>query len=239
MKQVFYIFFVGLLIVSCRKDTVKQASAGLQLQVKFNVDSSPVQFDTLCYRNVAKQTYSLSHLEFFISNIVLHSAEGDVVTDQVYYINARDISTTNILLNNLPARHYTGISCLIGLDSLHNQTGALYPSKENNGMYWPVQMGGGYHFMKLEGRVKSGDSSLGYAMHLGQNANVVHSNLSGNFQLYDDYTNVLILTMNVDSWFDTPYVYDFFVDGRYTMSYSALMQKLKANGIDVLNLLVP
>lgn|SRR5574343_1471594 len=239
MKQVILAFVLLLLAGACRKDPNTQASASLKLQIKFNVDSSPLQFDTLKYLNTAGQTYSVSHLEFFISNIVLHSPQGDVASGQVFYVNARRPNTSVIQLDHLPARQYTGISCLIGLDSVHNQTGALYPSQDNNGMFWPVPMGGGYHFMKLEGRVKSADSSLGYAMHLGLNPHLVRTDMLGNFQLYDNYTKASVITMNIDSWFDTPYVYDFFVDGRYTMAYPVLMMKLKANGTDVLDLLEP
>ncbi len=239
MKQVILVLVLMLLVGACRKDANTQASANLKLQLKFNVDSSPLQFDTLLYRNADGQTYSVTHLEFFISNIVLHSAQGDVASDQVFYVNARRPNTNIIQLDHLPARSYTGISCLIGLDSVHNQSGALYPSQDNNGMFWPVSMGGGYHFMKLEGRVISADTSLGYAMHLGQNPHLVHATMLGKFQLYDNYTMSSVITMNINSWFETPYVYDFFVDGRYTMAYPVLMMKLKANGSDVLDLLEP
>jgi hypothetical protein len=239
MKQVILVYALMLLVGACRKDPNTQVTASLKLQLKFNVDSSPMQFDTLQYLNSAGQTYSVSHLEFFISNIVLHSTQGDVASNQVFYVDARRPNTNSIQLDHLPARSYSGISCLIGLDSVHNRTGALYPSQDNNGMFWPVPMGGGYHFMKLEGRVKSADSSLGYAMHLGQNPHLVQANMLGNFQLFDNSTKVSVVAMNIDSWFDTPYVYDFFVDGRYTMAYPVLMMKLKANGADVLDLLEP
>ena len=36
-------------------------------------------------------------------------------------------------------------------------------------MAWPDVMGGGYHFLKLEGHYKKDSLLAGYAMHIGQN----------------------------------------------------------------------
>lgn len=239
MKQVVIASVMTILLAGCQKETHEASGTSLKLKFEFNVAGSPLQFDTLKYVNAAGQSYSVSHLEFFISGIELHSAKGNFMSDQVFYLDARKNIGDDLILENVPAGNYTAISCLIGLDSVHNITGALYPSKNNTDMYWPVPMGGGYHFMKLEGRVKSGDSSLGYAMHLGQNTSLVKSALSGSINMNSGERHESLVAMDINSWFDTPYTYDFFIDGRYTMSYPLLMMKLRDNGTDVLSLKQP
>lgn len=239
MKQVSIAVLFAVYLVSCRKGAPDVPVTSLKLKLDFNVSGSPLLFDTLKYINSSKQTYSVSRLEFFISGIVLHASSGDFVSDQVFYVDARYSVGAELVLENLPARMYSGISCLIGLDAAHNVTGALFPNKNNNEMFWPVPMGGGYHFMKLEGRVKSADSSLGYAMHLGQNTSLVHSVLSGTINIKSGETHQSVIAMDINSWFDTPYDYDFFIDGRYTMSFPFLMMKLRDNGTDVLSFKQP
>jgi len=39
--------------------------------------------------------------------------------------------------------------------------------------------------------------------------------------------------MNIDSWFSTPNIYDFNVDGGAIMENQILLQKIKENGYDV------
>lgn len=39
--------------------------------------------------------------------------------------------------------------------------------------------------------------------------------------------------MNLNEWFRNPFIYDFNIDGNYSMGSSAAMAKLKANGVDI------
>jgi hypothetical protein len=98
-------------------------------------------------------------------------------------------------------------------------------------MEWPVLMGGGYHFMMLEGHFADSSGTPGFAMHLGTNASLCPVNITDTFSLtQDDFT--LHINMNINEWFRTPYVYDFNVDGNYIMGNIQSMSKIAANGFD-------
>jgi hypothetical protein len=99
-------------------------------------------------------------------------------------------------------------------------------------MAWPDMMGGGYHFMKLEGSYVDSTGTYGYAMHVGKNAYLVNCTMSHHFDL-NTGLNAKELVMNVNEWFKNPAIYDFNVDGNYSMGVMAAMTKLKNNGTDI------
>lgn len=94
-------------------------------------------------------------------------------------------------------------------------------------------MGGGYHFMKLEGRFLDSGSSSGYAVHLGRNASLVKVEIPASFEIRQGIHEI-VLTMDINEWFTDPAVYSLVMDGSYTMNSQLLMKKISANGHDVL-----
>ena len=64
------------------------------------------------------------------------------------------------------------------------------------------------------------------------NNNYVIINLINDFEISSS-SNTINLEMNISEWFKNPYVYDFNVDGNYSMSDSTALIKLLQNGYDV------
>ena len=127
---------------------------------------------------------------------------------------------------------YTKAKFYVGLDSAHNISYSLPNTTENLNMAWPEMMGGGYHFMKFEGNYISGTSTFGFAMHLGRNPYLVEIELDRIFNIPSQY-NLTNLDMNLNEWFKNPEIYDFDIDGNYSMGDTAAMHKLSNNGIDI------
>ena len=109
------------------------------------------------YVNELGQTYTVTNFKYYISNIKLTDSSGKVFIskDSYYLINEEDSASRHIELMDVPVGAYDKISFDIGIDSIHNcsgaQSGALDPI---NGMFWTWNSG--YIFLKLEG--KSTDS---------------------------------------------------------------------------------
>lgn len=101
-------------------------------------------------------------------------------------------------------------------------------------MAWPDAMGGGYHFMKMEGYFldKSGLNKNGYAMHLGNNFNLIKVDINIPISITGETQNKT-LTMNINEWYKNPSFYDFEIDGNYSMGVPNAMSKLAQNGKDV------
>ena len=111
-----------------------------------------LQFDTVQYKNELGQSYTVTKFKYYIGNIRLKKAKGgEMIFKDYYLVNEEDEASKKIVLNSIPAGDYTGIDFIIGVDSLHNcsgaQSGALDPV---NAMFWAWNTG--YIFLKLEGK---------------------------------------------------------------------------------------
>ncbi len=198
----------------------------------------PLIFDTVDYVNDAGYKYSISKLEYYLSFIQLEREDGKIyLADSIFYVNAKR-KNQHITLTEIPSGHYTRISFLIGINKAKNKTDYLPATTENLGMAWPDMMGGGYHFIKMEGHFSdTQNNKQGYAIHLGTDAmQVAHHPLVYNVSVSSATQAALHLNMNVNEWLRNPHTYDFMKDGNYTMSDPKLMKLINENGKDVYTL---
>ena len=114
------------------------------------------------YTNAKGEKFSISSLQYFISNIKLATANGETYTvnqDSSYFlINGADRST-RFTKTRVPVGDYTKLTFTIGVDSVRStmdiskRTGVLDPASGHDGMYWGWNSG--YIFFKLEGNSPS------------------------------------------------------------------------------------
>lgn len=130
------------------------------LTINFNntVNNEDVILGTTKGVNSSGEEFTISTLNYFISNIVLTDNKGNEVKfpENYYLVREADPSSQQISLGDIPAGDYTSISYVIGVDSLRNvadvssRTGVLdVASYGNDNMYWSWNMG--YIFFKMEG----------------------------------------------------------------------------------------
>ncbi|MBK7086346.1 MAG: hypothetical protein IPH53_17500 [Flavobacteriales bacterium] len=151
------LLIVGLSILNsaCQKDeddppAPTPTSVAVALKVEHHMDGVPLIFDTILYTTAAEHAYSVSRLEYYLSEIILFGA-GSTPNDTLrgpYYVNGS--GTTSFTVGELPAAEYSGAALLLGLPQELNVTGGLPNTMENVNMAWPDPMGGGYHFIKFE-----------------------------------------------------------------------------------------
>jgi len=115
------------------------------------VNKVPVVLDSVVYTNCWNETYTISKLKYYISNVQLQQTDKKVNREAESYhlINEEDTATKSFSLS-MPGGKYSSLSFLVGVDSLKNvsgaQTNALDPL---NGMFWTWN--NGYIMFKLEG----------------------------------------------------------------------------------------
>lgn len=220
----------GLLgLLSCEPEPELQKTADINFNLEYNVDGLPVQTDTILYTNAAGNNYSISKLQYYISDITFASYTKSYTDPNVHYIDLKDPSTSTISLSEIPIEKYYRISFKIGLNSEMNYSGSLDPTIENMNMGWPDMMGGGYHFLKMEGHFTDNTGGdVGYAMHIGTDPTLV--NVSIDFPIAISYNNDdLVLDMNINQWFENPNTYDL-NSGNYTMGDNTNMGLISQNG---------
>lgn len=117
----------------------------------FNSTASP-------YTNAAGEKFTLSQVQYFISNIKVSKADGTTYTvnqDSSYFLIKGADKATRFAKVKVPEGDYTKLTFTLGVDSLRStmdiskRTGVLDPSGGMDGMYWGWNAG--YIFFKMEG----------------------------------------------------------------------------------------
>lgn len=164
------LFSLALILTACSKnnDATPEFQEG-------NLAPLSVEFDNIVgertftlnntaspYKNAAGEPFTLSRLQYFISNIKVTTAAGNtyvVNPDSSYFlINGAD-KTSRFAKVKVPEGDYTNLTFTLGVDSLRStmpidkRTGVLDPAAggghDGSGMYWGWNSG--YIFFKLEG----------------------------------------------------------------------------------------
>jgi len=203
------------------------------------IDGSDFQFDVISYPHPAGQNYSVQTLKYFVSNIVLYKASGDsVYIDVEHYVDATDPTTTTLKYSqDIENTSYTGIAFIFGLDATKNVTGA-YLNPPENLMEWPIPMGGGYHYMKMEGKYDSLGTIKNYNIHTGAsmgNQYYFKANLTQAFTVTNNAVHVE-LKMELNNWFQSPNLFNFDVYGDAIMGNQGAQQAISENGNDVFSI---
>jgi hypothetical protein len=166
--------------------------------------------NSMMYINDAGESYSIQTLKYLISDITLHAADGSKVTLQsVHFVDVLDdIGTSFGDAWAIDPGHYTSISYTMGLDTTMNKTNQFLNEDFHASMAWPVPMGGGYHYMRLEGAYIN-DSTL-YNTHTGGTMGndysfTHHSPIS---LIVDPYSftdgGQITINMEISNWYRTP-----------------------------------
>ena len=156
-----------------------------------------------------------------------------------------------MLADKIAPGSYDSVSFILGITEEKNKSN-LFVNPPEMIMAWPAVLGGGYHYMMLNGKWKDTLGSLSpFNLHLGigqlysgntYNTDSIYAfvqnyfrvNLPGSaFTLRDKDSLVFNLTMHIDRWFDTPHVYDFNFWGGHIMQKQPAMQTISENGCDV------
>src|SRR5690554_1911095 len=211
------LLFALSLLFSCKKDSPEPTQGSSStlvesiLTFKHKVDGQPIDFDTVKYTNFFGNTFSVETLRYFISNVMLINSLGETINIQdVIYVDAREEEHSQFkLITTIPNGNYTAMRFTFGLDSVMNQTG-LFNNFPEAAMEWPMMMGGGYHYMKLEGRCEIEDSYNHFNFHTGplnKNKNYFNVEIPMNLDVANGSFDVA-LVMEIQNWFQNPNTFD-------------------------------
>jgi hypothetical protein len=240
--KLFLCFILLGILFSCKKDTTAIPPAspasvptqGLDVTLNYKIDNDAFITDQFIYYTPAGYNYSISNLSYYISRLNLIKADCTYLPIKDYqFIDAQISETNNFILATIPEGNYIGIKFNIGLDSSQNISFILPPTTESNNMQWPQLMGGGYHFLKLEGNYKDTLGTYGYTMHLGTNNCLIPIKIFKPITIAKDTKTMLSFTMNINEWFKNPHLFDFNTDANNIMGDSLNMKKIAENGADV------
>lgn len=187
----------------------------LTLKFLHYADNKKLCLDSV-YKNELNQKFTLENFKYYISNFYLENSKGKKISySEAFFINEDEETSKEIKLKNIPVDEYISIGFILGVDSLHNcsgaQSGALDPV---NGMFWAWNTG--YIFLKLEGRSahsKSPGNVVEY--HIGgykQPSNCIREiklNLKNNLTFRNNEQSIINIKVNALEILKTPIAIDF------------------------------
>ena len=245
--------WVAASLVSCTKS---DDYGNVSVDINYTINGNTLVTDSLCYVNEAGNQFLITEIQWFLSNIQLLGQDGkwhtlkqlDAMdngvkeTEHIFYIDT-DIPESHTLHGQkIPIGHYSVLRFTFGLDENDNQTG-LFNDPPESEMFWPDMLGGGYHYMKLNGKFVDTEGRLKpLAIHLGIGQNEGHTEFYQNYFIVEGPIDLDVkantekridLTMVIDNWFRYSHTIDFNVYGSAIMQNQAAQQALKENGQDV------
>ncbi|ASZ09928.1 hypothetical protein KTO58_26280 [Chitinophaga pendula] len=180
ITSVLYTIITLAIFSSCKKESATPAYnekklATLSIQFDNIVGEKNLQLNTGVYTNASGEQFSVSTLQYYISNIKVTTSGGQAYTvpqDSSYFLVSESSATSQFVKVKVPEGEYATLSFVLGVDSLRStakvdkRTGVLDPAGEAGGnMYW--SWNSGYIFFKMEGSsaVAPGDKKFRY--HIG------------------------------------------------------------------------
>lgn len=253
MKKINIILFLVLLCLcnACREKEILPTDNKLTIAFNHHVDKQNIDLDNKFYTNVSGNEYMISEIKYFVSNICLYKNGEHYNIPDIHYI---DITYPSSLFFTTPTKWesglYDSLSFIFGITDAENTTNRFVNFPENT-MSWPVILGGGYHYMMINGKYKENDTLKAMNIHLGRGQiyiGTTHATdsivgfVDNSFKvclplkqvLFENTKDTIFIEMNINNWFANPFNFNIAYFGSHIMQNQTAMQMLKSNGeIDV------
>ena len=253
MKKIVLLFAITATLFACKdvdEDEVVTTNYNMTFNFTHNWDGEEItnpDYQTTVYTNANGEELTISKLDYLISNITFTDEDGEKTVIEGYNImNARDgVNTQYSPSRKIPEGEYT-VSFTFGFDDEDNIDGA-YPELNSNPWSWgvPEMLGGGYHFMRLEGMFADNTGTqTPYLYHAIRAATVIGENPEtedtsfeaelGTVTISQDTT--IEIKMNVAEWFKNPNEWDLNELNSNLMMNAEAQRMISANGKSVFSL---
>jgi len=236
------------MFTSCNKD--KDVSQ-VQITFKFshNWDGTAVSnanFNSIIYTNANGEDLSITKLRYLISKITFEKSSGETfILDGYNLVDVTNNTNQSFTpITSIPDGDYSKVSFTFGFDNDDNYNENYI---DLNSASWnvPELLGGGYHYMQLEGKfIDNTTTETGYAYHT-----IRAVDNSGATQVFQDtffevdlgainITNntTFNIEMNIAEWFKNPNTWDLNVLNQMLMPNSSAQIMMYENGQNVFNL---
>jgi len=166
---------LAVALAGCGSDTATSTDEPITVNVffDFTVNGQPLLLNQMIYDNPIGRKYSIKTLRFVLSDIRIHSVEGDnVKLKDMHYFDIADPATQSMhLVGGVPHAEWESVSFTFGLDETRNVRDKYKSmTKFQQDMAWPTGLGAnlGYHYMQLEGNYAVDSlTTAGYTTHTG------------------------------------------------------------------------
>ncbi|PVW14125.1 MbnP family protein [Marixanthomonas spongiae] len=251
MKKHILLVVAALVLVAC-KDVDEAAVLNPNRNVTFNFtqnwegdEITNADYQTTEYTNAHGETMTISKLRYLISDIAFTDENGDSTIIKGYnLVNAREATNTQYKpAKKIQEGTYT-LSFTFGFEKEDNIDGA-YPDLTSADWNVPEDLGGGYHFMQLEGTFIDNTGTVApYLYHTIRAANKTDDALELQDTSFEvDLGTVTVkegvvyeIKMDVAEWFKNPNEWDLNELNSNLMGNFGAQLKMSENGRTVFSL---
>jgi hypothetical protein len=145
-------FFLLIFFSSFHAGDALSQSNSSSLKIIFinNVKGSKIVLNDSAYINPFGEKYTISKLRYYVTNISVQNDHEGIKEQNSYHLIDESKTESQAVTLSIPQGNYSSLQFLLGVDSLHNvsgaQTGDLDPTKD---MFWTWNTG--YVMAKMEG----------------------------------------------------------------------------------------
>lgn len=251
MKKTLLLLAVSLFFTCGSDDGNDPELAEIQLSFTHNWDGMAVtsaEFNTIQFTNAHGEDLSIERLRYLISNLTFTDANGGGTTTVEGY-GLVDVTNEQglVYVPNLvlPVGAYSNVSFTFGFNNEDNIPGA-YPDLNSASFNVPLMLGGGYHYMQLDGKyIDDTMTETGYNYHAIRA--VDNPGTSPTFP-QDTFFEVdlgpvtitnnatIEVEMNIAEWFKNPHTWNLNELDTVLMPNSAAQIMMSENGKSVFSL---
>ena len=166
---VLWVLFLAAFFSSFQQKRIGNRNSLSAIKLTFinNVNGSKISFNDSTYTNSFGENYTITKLRYYVTNISLQSGSQSVKEKNSYHLIDESKGESQVIKFLMPEGEYNAMQFLLGVDSLHNvsgaQTDALDPA---NDMFWTWNTG--YVMAKMEGYSSSSKQANNkFEFHIG------------------------------------------------------------------------
>jgi len=254
----FIILALILFLAACGDPDPEPDSPYGKIAIRFHhyCDGQALEYDVRKYMNEAGNNYMVNEIQYFISDVYLLRTGNDHFIDgwkDIHYVDS-DIESSRewAVYDDITTGFYEGISFTFGINEDKNQS-LMYTDPPESLMFWPEYLGGGYHYMKLNGKwldTNNLERPFNFHLGIGQEYDPVSGEITGfiqnyftvdipeaHFEVFPGEVTIIDIVMHVDRWFKSPNTYDHNFWGGDIMQKQEAMKQACENGQDVFEIL--
>lgn len=218
----------------------------VQIRIHHQVDNEELSLNVATYTNEAGNDYSVSLLEYILSDVALIQSDGtEVSLVDFHYVNDASSASKRIEKDPIEGGRYSFVRFTFGVRSTRSE--AVPNTIDFIRMEWPAPMAGGisglYHYMRLEGKYQVGtdrNDVASFLTHTGPTGGVDRTFdvlLPINI-VVDGSREEIDIVMNVNEWYRNPVQIDLStIDPPLIMGNAPLQDLILQNAATVFSLL--
>lgn len=249
MKKLLVYLVFTFVFNACESETdntTTQAAISFNFTHSWNGETITTNdLNKIQFTNENGEELSIERLRYLISNITFTNENNEILSLRGYnlvdFVNGENL--ISIPSGTIPSDRYKNVSFTFGFNNNDNYNN--YPDLNAANWFVPEMLGGGYHYMQLEGRfINEASVETGYAYHV-----IRAVDNSGTSRQFEDTffkvnlgpvnigtnTNITV-DMDVAEWFKNPNTWNLNILNNMLMPNFDAQLKMFANGQSVFSM---